>query len=194
MELLQVFSKETTMTKTTNLPNVEQLAAAHAAAISNLEAVANTALEAIESLAALNMGFARQSLEKGTKQATAALKLKTPQEVATFSAESVQPGVESVVAYSRSVYDIANGAAAEINGMLKKQFDDLAKKIQAAAVDGAKSAPYGSDVALAAVKQAIDAGNAAYADLSKKVQEAAAIAQANVAKATDAAVKATKRK
>lgn len=182
------------MAKTLNLPNVEELAAANTAAITNLEAVANTALEAIESLAALNLGFARQSLEKGTKQATAALKLKTPQEVATFSAESVQPGVESVVAYSRSVYDIANGAAAEINGMLKKQFDDLAKKIQAAAVDGAKSAPFGSDVALAAVKQAIDAGNAAYADLSKKVQEAAAIAQANVAKATDAAVKATKRK
>ena len=182
------------MAKTPNLPNVEELAAANAAAITNLEAVANTALEAIESLAALNMNFARQSMDKGTKQATAALKLKTPQEFAAFSAESVQPGVESVVAYSRSVYDIANGAAAEINGMLKKQFDDMAKKIQAAAVSGAQQAPFGSDVALAAVKQAIDAGNAAYADLSKKVQDAAAIAQANVAKATEAAVKATKRK
>ena len=53
--------------------------------------------------------------------------------------------------------------------MLKKQFDDMAKKIQAAAVSGAQQAPFGSDVALAAVKQAIDAGNAAYADLSKKV-------------------------
>ena len=50
------------------------------------------------------------------------------------------------------------------------------------------------EIGLAAVKQAVDAGNAAYADLTKKVQEAAAIAQANVAKATEAAVKATKRK
>lgn len=182
------------MTKTPNLPNIEQLAAANAAAISNLEAVAHTALEAIEGLAALNLGFARQSLEKGSKQAAAALKLKSPQDIAAFSAESVQPGVESVVAYSRSVYDIANGAAAEINGMLKKQFDDMAKKIQAAAVSGAEQAPFGSDVALAAVKKAIEAGNTAYADLTKKVEEAAAIAQANVAKATDAAVKATKRK
>lgn len=182
------------MAKIANLPNVEELAAANAAAITNLEAVANTALEAIESLAALNLGFARQSLEKGSKQANAALKLKTPQEAAAFGAESLQPGVESVVAYSRSVYDIANGAAAEITGMLKKQFDDMSKKVQEAAVAGAKSAPYGSDVALAAIKQAVEAGNAAYADLTKKVQEAAAIAQANVAKATDAAVKATKRK
>ena len=70
----------------------------------------------------------------------------------------------------------------------------MTKKVQAAAIEGAKSAPYGSDVALAAIKQAVDTSNAAYADLSKKVQEAAAIAQANVAKATDAAVKATKRK
>lgn len=182
------------MAKTPNLPNVEDLAAANAAAISNLEAVAHTALEAIEGLAALNLGFARQSLDKGTKQATAALKLKTPQEAAAFSAEVVQPGVESVVAYSRSAYDIANGAAAEITSMLKKQFDDMTKKVQAAALAGAQQAPFGSDVALAAIKQAVDAGNAAYADLTKKVQEAAAIAQANVAKATDAAVKASKRK
>lgn len=182
------------MTKTLNMPNVEQLAAANVAAISNLEAVAHTALEAIEGLAALNLGFARQSLEKGSKQAAAALKLKSPQEAAAFSAEAVKPGIESVVAYSRSVYDIANGAAAEITGMLKKQFDDLSKKVQAAAVSGAQQAPFGSEVALAAIKQAVEAGNAAYADLTKKVQDAAAIAQANVAKATDAAVKATKRK
>ncbi len=182
------------MAKTPNLPNVEELAAANAAAISNLETVANTALEAIESLAALNLNFARESLNNGSKRANAALKLKSPQDIAAFGAESVQPGVESVVAYSRSVYDIANGAAAEITGMLKKQFDDMAKKVQAAAVAGAQSAPFGSDVALAAVKQAVDAGNAAYADLTKKVQEAAAIAQANVAKATEAAVKATKGK
>ena len=174
--------------------NNENLLSANKAAIDTLLSVANTALATAESLAALNLGFARQSLDKGSKQAAAALKLKTPQDVAAFGAESVQPGVDSVVAYSRSVYDIANGAASEINGMLKKQFDDMAKKIQAAAVSGAQQAPFGSDVALAAVKQAIDAGNAAYADLTKKVQDAAALAQANVAKATEAAVKATKRK
>jgi phasin family protein len=182
------------MTKTPNIPNVEELAAANVAAINHLEAVAHTALEAIENLAALNLGFARQSLQKGSQHAASALKLKTPQEAAAFSAEAVQPGVESVVAYSRSVYDIANGAAAEITAMLKKQFDDMSKQVQAAAVSGAQQAPFGSDVALAAIKQAIDASNTAYADLTKKVEAAAAIAQANVAKATDAAVKATKRK
>ena len=141
------------MAKTPNLPNVEELAAANAAAITNLEAVANTALEAIESLAALNMNFARQSMDKGTKQATAALKLKTPQEFAAFSAESVQPGVESVVAYSRSVYDIANGAAAEINGMLKKQFDDMAKKVQDAAAIAQANVAKATDAAVKATKR-----------------------------------------
>ena len=182
------------MTKIPNIPNVEELTAANAAAIANLESVAHTALEAIESLAALNLGFARQSLEKGTKQAAAALKLKSPQEAAAFGAEVVKPGVESVVAYSRSAYDIANGAASEITAMLKKQFDDMTKKVQAAAVSGAQQAPFGSDVVLAAIKQTVEANNAAYANLSKAVTQAAEIAQANVAKATSAAVKATKRK
>ena len=70
------------MAKTANIPNVEELTAANAAAIANLESVAHTALEAIESLSALNLNFARQSLDKGSKQVNAALKLKTPQEAA----------------------------------------------------------------------------------------------------------------
>lgn len=182
------------MAKTANMPNVEELTAANAAAIANLEAVANTAIEAIESLSALNLNFARNSLEKGSKQVNAALKLKSPQEAATMSADSVQPAVESVVAYARGVYDIANGAASEISGMLKKQFDDLSKKVQDAAETGAKAAPFGSDVVLAAIKQTVEANNAAYANLSKAVKQAAEIAESNVAKATEAAVKATKRK
>ncbi len=182
------------MAKTANIPNVEELTAANAAAIANLESVAHTALEAIESLSALNLNFARQSLDKGSKQVSAALKLKSPQEAAAMNAESVQPAVESVVAYARGVYDIANGAASEISGMLKKQFDDLSKKVQDAAVTGAKAAPFGSDVVLAAIKQTVEANNAAYANLSKAVKQAAEIAEANVAKATEAAVKVTKRK
>ena len=182
------------MVKNLNVPNVEELTAANAAAIANLEAVANTALEAIESLSALNLNFARESLDKGSKQVSAALKLKTPQEAAAMSADTMQPAVESVVAYARGVYDIANGAASEISGMLKKQFDDLSKKVQEAAVTGAKAAPFGSDVVLAAIKQTVEANNAAYANLSKAVKQAADIAEANVAKATEAAVKATQRK
>ncbi len=61
------------MAKIANMPNVEELTAANAAAIANLEAVANTALEAIESLSALNLNFARSSLDKGSKQVNAAL-------------------------------------------------------------------------------------------------------------------------
>ncbi|MGV0998131.1 MAG: phasin family protein [Fluviibacter sp.] len=181
------------MTKA-NVLNVEQIAAANTAAVANLQTVANTALQAIESLSALNLSFVRDSLDKGSQQVNAAMKAKTPQEAAALTAESVQPTVENIVAYTRSLYDIANGAASIITEMLKKQFDDLSKQVQEAAVTGAKAAPFGSDVALAAIKQAIDANNTAYANLNKAVKQAADLAESNVAQATTAAVKAVKRK
>ena len=53
------------MTKTLK---TEDLIAANTAAIAHMQSVANTALAAVESLAALNLGFARESLSNTTKR------------------------------------------------------------------------------------------------------------------------------
>lgn len=56
----------------------EDLIAANSAALAHFQSVANTALAAVESLAALNLGFARESLENSSKNTHAALGAKTP--------------------------------------------------------------------------------------------------------------------
>ena len=142
---------EKTMTK---MMKTEDMIAANTVAIANMQSVANTALAAVESLAALNLGFARESLNNSSKQAHAALSAKNPQEVAALQAQAAKPAAENA----------------------------------------AKSAPFGADVALAAVKQAVAAGNAAYANFSKATQQATEMAEANISKATSAAVRAAKAK
>ena len=177
------------MTKTLK---TEELIAANTAAITHMQSVANTALAAVESLAALNLGFARESLNNSTKQAHAALSAKNPQEVAALQAQAAKPAAENVLTYTRTVYEISTGAAKEIADLIKGQFDQLNKAAQEAAETAAKASPFGADVALAAVKQAVAAGNAAYENFAKATQQAAELTEANIAKVTSAASRAVK--
>ena len=172
----------------------EDVIAANTAAIAHMQSVANTALAAVESLAALNLGFARESLTNSSKQAHAALSAKTPQEVAALQAQAAKPAAENVLTYTRTVYEITTGAAKEIGDLIKGQFDQLNKAAQEAAENAAKASPFGADVALAAVKQAVAAGNNAYAQFAKATQQASEIAESNIAQATAAATRATKAK
>ena len=62
-------------------------------------------------------------------------------------------------------------------------YEELAEKT-------AKASPFGSDVALAAVKQAVNAANSAFDNLNKAAKQAAEFTEAGVSAATSAAVKA----
>ena len=57
----------------TKMMNTEDLIQANTAAIANMQSVANTALATAESLAALNLGTAREALSDGIKNAKAVM-------------------------------------------------------------------------------------------------------------------------
>ena len=57
----------------------------------------------------------------------------------------------------------------------------------------AKSAPAGSDVAVAAVQSAIAAATSAFDNMRKSAQQVTALAQNNIAAATSATAKAAKK-
>jgi hypothetical protein len=74
--------------------------------------------------------------------------------------------VEKAVAYSRSVYEIASQTQEEVSKMFEAKLrsqQELRRRLDKAA----KSAPAGSDVAVAAVKSAIAAANSAYDSVTK---------------------------
>lgn len=171
--------------------NTENLVSANKAAIDTLLSVANTALATAESMAALNLGTAREALNDGAKNAKAVMGVKSPQEAASLNAALGQPAVEKAVAYSRSVYEISSGAATEMSKLIQAQFAELNKAAQDLAEKTAKASPFGSDVALAAVRQAVTAANSAFDNLNKAAKQAAEFTEAGVSAATSAAVKAS---
>jgi hypothetical protein len=96
------------------------------------------------------------------------------------------------VAYSRNVYEIASQTQVGVSKLVEAQAAEANKSFVALLDKAAKSAPAGSDVAVAAVKSAIAAANSAYDSITKAGKQFADIAEANVAAATNATVKAVK--
>jgi phasin family protein len=168
----------------------EQLAGANKANVEAMLTLANTAFASAERFAALNLNTARAVLEDSVNNAKALLGAKDLQEAISLQATLAQPSVEKAVSYSRSVYEISAQTQEEFSKLVEAQFAEVNKNVASSLDKAAKSAPAGSDVAVAAVKSAIAAANSAYDTMSKAAKQVAEITEANVAAATNATVKA----
>lgn len=168
----------------------EQFSAANKAAVDSLLTVANTALASAERIAALNLNTARSVIEDSVANTKAVLGAKDLQELVAVQSSLAQPNVEKAVAYSRSVYEISAQTQEELSKVLEANFGDFQKQVAALLDKATKSAPAGSDVAVAAVKSAFAAANSAFDNMNKAAKQVAEITEANVAAATNATVKA----
>jgi phasin family protein len=173
--------------------NPEQFAAANKAAVDSLLSVANTALASAERIATLNLETARSVLEDSVSSAKALMGAKDPKEALSIQASLAQPTVEKAVAYSKSVYEISTETQEELAKMVEAQFGDFQKTVANMLEKAAKSAPAGSDVAVAAVQSAIAAANSAFDNFRKTAKQMGDLAQSNVAAATSATTKAVKK-
>jgi len=168
----------------------DQFAASNKANIESALTVANSAFASVERLAALNLNVARSLLEESIANTKALLGAKDIQELMNLQTSFAQPLVEKAVAYNRSVYEIATQSQEEVSKLVEGQIAELNKNLATALDKAAKSAPAGSDVAVAAVKSAIAAANSAFDSVSKAAKQVAEMTEANVTAATNATVKA----
>ena len=173
------------------ITNPEQFAAANKASVDAMLSLANTALASAERIAALNLNTARSMLEDGMANTKAMIGAKDPREAMTLSAAQIQPAVEQIVAYNRSLYEISAQTKEEVSKQLESQFGDFQKQVSSLMEKAAKNAPAGSDVAVAAVKSALEAASSAFDNMKNIVKQAAEIAEANIATASNATVNAT---
>ena len=173
--------------------NTEQFAAANKAAVDSLLSVANTALASAERIANLNLETARAAFEDSAANTKALLGAKDVQEALAIQASLAQPNIDKAVAYGRSVAEISTQTQEELTKLVEAQFGDFQKSVAGMLEKAAKSAPAGSDVAVAAVQSAIAAANSAFDNMRKSAQQVTALAQNNIAAATSATAKAAKK-
>ena len=168
----------------------EQFAGANKANVETLLTIANTAFASAERLAALNLSVARTFLEDSVNTAKTLLAAKDVQELASMQSALAQPAFEKAVAYSKSVYEIATQTQEELSKIFDSQYVEMNKNVSSALDKAVKTAPAGSDIAVAAVKSALAAANSAYETMNKAARQVAEMTEANVAAATSATVKA----
>lgn len=170
----------------------DQILAAQKANLETLFGLTTKAFEGVEKLVELNVTASKAALAEAQNTAQAALSVKDAQELLTLQASLFQPLAEKTAAYSRHLYDIAQGTGAEFG----KAFEAKATEAQQAFVglvdSASKNAPAGSETAVAVLKSAVAAANNAFESVQKAVKQASDVAEANFNAVSTQAVAAAK--
>ena len=169
----------------------EQIAAVHKSNIETLFGLTNKAFEGVEKLVELNLQVAKAAMGEAAETTRAALSAKDAQELLTLQAGLLQPAAEKAAAYSRHLYDIAASTNAEVNKVAEATTAEAQKKFISVVDTAAKSAPAGTENAVALVRSAVAAANNAYESVHKAAKQAADVAEANFQAVASSAVKAT---
>ena len=162
----------------------EQFAAASKAGIESFFSIARTGFEGFEKLAELNVATAKAMFDDATASTRAMLEIKDPKELLALNASLTQPSFEKSISYSRHVYGIVAESQAALRRAAEEQ-TAVAQKEFATLIDKSlKSAPAGSESAVAAMKSAMAAASSAYDNATKVVKQAVDLAESNFANAT----------
>ncbi len=163
----------------------------------NLEAAvrfAGIALEGAERFMEVQLKAAKGAFADGVQQAKVIAEIKDPQEFAQIKNSLMQPNMEKTASYVKSVYDVASATQSEFNKLVEEQVSEFNKQVVTTLDKMVKTAPAGSDVAVAALKSAISGINATYENMSKSAKQFVDMTQANVEAATSQATGAGKKK
>jgi phasin family protein len=170
----------------------DQILAAQKANLETLFGLTTKAFEGVEKLVELNVTASKAAMSEAASTTQAMLSVKDAQELLALQASLFQPLAEKTSAYSRHLYDIAQGTSAEFS----KHFEGKAAEAQQAFVglvdSAAKNAPAGSETAVAVMKSAVAAANNAFESVQKAVKQASDVAEANFNAVQTTAVNAAK--
>jgi phasin family protein len=170
----------------------DQILAAQKANLETLFGLTTKAFEGVEKLVELNVTASKAALAEAAGTAQAALNVKDAQELLTLQASLFQPLAEKTAAYSRHLYDIAQGTGAEFTKAFEAKAAEAQQNFVGLVDSASKNAPAGSETAVAVLKSAVAAANNAFESVQKAVKQASDVAEANFNAVSSQAVAAAK--
>jgi phasin family protein len=176
------FTKETVMYQTS-----EQLMAINRANVNTALRFAGVTLAGAERLLELQFNAAKAVLNDTAEQAAALANAKDFTEFAAIRENLAQPTLEKTTAYVRSVYDVTVETQAHIGELVEQRAAEFNKQVVSSLDQFAKSAPAGSEVAIAGFKSTIAAVNSACDNFAKAARQFAELTQTGVNAAVDQA-------
>ena len=140
-----------------------------------------------EKLLKLNLTAAKSALAQGIENAQAAASVKDVQELIALRTRFAESGVQTAIAYSRTLYELASEAQAELSAVSEETWTNYSKGVASFVDTAAKSAPAGSDVAVNAFKSTFAATAAAFDQFQKATKQVVNLADANIRAVSSAA-------
>ena len=126
-----------------------------------------------EKLVELNMAAAKAMVGESMSNLQALAGAKDAQAAMALQSGMIQPLVDKSASYSRHLYDIATESGTEFTKALESTSAESQKTVTAFIDNALKSAPAGSEAAVAAFRNAIDTGNNAFETAQKTAKQAA---------------------
>lgn len=155
-------------------------------------------VDTAERLFALNVATTKNSIDGAAKNLAAIASVKDVQELNTLRTKLAESSLEQAVDYSRNVYELSAATQAEYTSLVEDRIAKLQKDLTEGLNKVAKTAPAGSDVAIASLQSNLAALTAAYDSLIKAGKQVSSYTDAGLKAAADfgakAAPKAAKRK
>ena len=176
----------------------EQIVAANKSNLETLVGLTSKAFAGVEQLIELNMAAAKSTLSDSHSNAQAVMSVKDAQDLLSMQASMFQPLAEKMVIYNRHLYEIATTSGQDVGSVVQEQFAKSQQLYQDMFENMAKTAPAGSESAVAAFRTAVSAGTSALESVQKAVKQATDMVDSNVktmsANAMGAGKSATKKK
>jgi phasin family protein len=170
----------------------EQFAEINKSNVAHAQKLAALAIESTEKLIRLNLSAAKVALAQGVEGATAATTIKDVQDLMAVRTKYTETGVQTVTAYSKSLYEMASEAQAQFSALAEESWSAYTKNIASWVEKASKDAPAGSDVGFNALKSTVAATTAAFDQFQKATKQVVSFADASVRAAAANATSAAK--
>jgi phasin family protein len=175
------------------LSSPEQIAASQKASLDAFFGLTGMVFEGVEKLVALNLQVVKSTLAESLENLTKAPGISDPQQWFTPQAGFTAPFAEKSLSYVRQLFEIASTTQAEVAQLAQTQYERYNARVQVFIEEAAKSAPAGSEAAIAAWKSAISATTTLCESLQKTGQQVAEMAGTNLEAVTASTSKAARR-
>lgn len=140
---------------------------------------ARMSVDNVERMVALNLQMTKSTLDDTAHNLKAISSVKDVQDLNALRTKLSENSLEQAVDYSRSMYELAKNAQAELSQIIEGQVSGFQKELADSIDKIARNAPAGSDVAVAAMKSTLAATTAAMDNMTKAAKQTANFADTN---------------
>lgn len=176
----------------------EQIKSNVQSSVKSVYDLANLSVSQIERLTEMSLAQAKLSAETAQEHMQALFSIKDPSAAIELFKEQLEASTKSLAGFAATAFELSQEFQAETSAFAESHFDKAHSAATQAIHDNLKHAPEGSEVAVTAVKSAIESSNQAIAQARKTAKQTVAMAQEGLAKlqehAPKVAVKAPARR